>query len=114
MIRFSTRNTTKINSQWSCDAIWRHRTGPTLIEIMAWCLKAPLEPMLNYHQPRAFSGNHLRSISQEVLAISTREMSLNNTRAQCVNLGKTGLTLIKMSTRTIYCSRGWMEMRLIS
>ena len=30
-----------IKSWWHSDAIWRHRSGPTLAQIMAWCLTAP-------------------------------------------------------------------------
>ena len=29
------------NSLWPSDAIWQHRYGSTLIQIMAWCLAAP-------------------------------------------------------------------------
>ena len=30
-----------INSLWPNDTIWRHRSGSTLAQIMAWCLTAP-------------------------------------------------------------------------
>ena len=30
-----------VNSLWSGDAIWWHRTGSTLDQVMAWCLTAP-------------------------------------------------------------------------
>ena len=26
---------------WPCDAIWPHRTGSTLVQVMAWCVMAP-------------------------------------------------------------------------
>ena len=42
-----------VNSLWSSDAIWRHRSGSTLAQVMAWCLTAPshyLNPMLAHHQ----------------------------------------------------------------
>ena len=43
-----------IGALWPSDAIWRHTSGSTLAQVMAWCLKGtkPLpEPMLTYHQP---------------------------------------------------------------
>ena len=30
-----------INSWWPSDAIWQQRPGPTLSQVMAWCLMAP-------------------------------------------------------------------------
>ena len=30
-----------LNSLWSSDAIWRHRSGTTLVHVMACCLTAP-------------------------------------------------------------------------
>ena len=30
-----------IDSLWRSDAIWGHRTGSTLAQVMAWCLMAP-------------------------------------------------------------------------
>ena len=30
-----------VNSLWPSDAIWRHRSGSTLVQVMAWCLTAP-------------------------------------------------------------------------
>ena len=30
-----------INSLWPRDAVWRHRSGSTLAQVMAWCLIAP-------------------------------------------------------------------------
>ena len=31
----------KLNSLWHTDAIWRHRSGSTLVQVMACCLMAP-------------------------------------------------------------------------
>ena len=31
----------KVNSLWPSDAIWPHRSGSTLAQVMAWCLMAP-------------------------------------------------------------------------
>ena len=31
----------KVNSSWPIDAIWQHRSGSTLAQVMAWCLMAP-------------------------------------------------------------------------
>ena len=31
---------TIINSLWPCDAIWQHKSGPTLTQVMACCLTA--------------------------------------------------------------------------
>ena len=30
-----------VNSLWPNDVIWRHRSGSTLAQVMAWCLTAP-------------------------------------------------------------------------
>ena len=30
-----------LNSLWPCYAIWRHRSGSTLAQVMAWCPMAP-------------------------------------------------------------------------
>ena len=30
-----------VNSLWHSSAIWQHRSGSTLVQIMAWCLMAP-------------------------------------------------------------------------
>ena len=30
-----------INPLWRIDVIWRHRSGSTLAQVMAWCLTAP-------------------------------------------------------------------------
>ena len=35
------RNTLELNSLWPSDAIWRHRSGSTLAQVMACCLTAP-------------------------------------------------------------------------
>ena len=34
-------NGLKFNSLWTSDAIWRHRSGSTLAQVMACCLTAP-------------------------------------------------------------------------
>ena len=39
-----------IKSLWPSDAIWSHRDGSPLSQIMAWCTKLLPEPMLTYHQ----------------------------------------------------------------
>ena len=42
------------NSLRPSNAIWRHRSGSTLAQVMACCLTAPshyLNPMLTYHLP---------------------------------------------------------------
>ena len=30
-----------VNTLWPCDAVWRHRSGPTLAQIMVCCLTTP-------------------------------------------------------------------------
>ena len=30
-----------VSSLWPGDAVWRHRSGSTLAQVMAWCLMAP-------------------------------------------------------------------------
>ena len=46
---------------WLIDTIWRHRSGSTLVQVKAWCLKAPshlLEPMFYLWSERP-CGNHM-------------------------------------------------------
>ena len=44
-----------VNSLWPDDAIWRHRSGSTLAQVMVWCLTAPSHYL-----------NHCWSIIREV------------------------------------------------
>ena len=37
----SAAKTKLVNSLWPSDAIWRHRSGLTLVQVMACCLTAP-------------------------------------------------------------------------
>ena len=47
---------------WPSDAIWQHRTGSTLDQVMAWCRQATTNVDLSVR----FSGIHLRAISYEI------------------------------------------------
>ena len=41
-VKFPAReNKNNINSLYASDAIWWHRSGSSLVEVMAWCLTAP-------------------------------------------------------------------------
>ena len=37
-----------LNSLWPRDTIWRHRSGSTLVQVMAWCLTAPSHYLNQY------------------------------------------------------------------
>ena len=37
-----------VNSLWLCDAIWRHRSGSTLAQVMAWRCQAPSHYLNRY------------------------------------------------------------------
>ena len=56
-----------LNSLWPSDTIWRHRSGSTLVQVMACLLPdgtKPLpEPMLTYHQSGlvTFTCGHFRT-----------------------------------------------------
>ena len=62
-----------IQSVWTdffpSDAIWWHRSGSTLAQLMAFCLMAPSH-YLNQCQLVSSFGIHLRGISQEMFLIS--------------------------------------------
>ena len=65
-----------INSFWPCDAIWRHRSGLTLSQVMACCLMAPSHYLnqcwLNISVSCVIQ---LRMLSQEMLKISILDTS---------------------------------------
>ena len=69
-----------INSLWPSDAMWRHRSGLTLAQVMAWCLTAPSHYLTQcwriisevlWHSPE--------DNSMEMLKISSLDISLENT-----------------------------------
>ena len=79
-----------INSLRPSDAIWRHRSGSTLAQVMAWCLTygtKPLpEPMLTYHLNWNLPGaNELKqsNLPNTVLASHT-EARTHNDNLSCL------------------------------
>ena len=56
-----------VNSLWPSDAIWRHRSGSTLAQVMACCLTAPsqylIQLVIGQVQWQAPGGNFTRDTS---------------------------------------------------
>ena len=46
-IFWNTFSLTNVNSLWPCNAIWQHRSGSKLAQVMAWC-RLP-EPILSWN-----------------------------------------------------------------
>ena len=54
-----------VNSLWSSDAIWQHRSGSPLAQVMACCLTAPSHYLNQcWLSLVRFCGIHLRAIQQ--------------------------------------------------
>ena len=67
----------QLNSLWPSDAIWQHKTGSTLAQVMACCLMAPAITwtIIDLSSVRS-SDNHLRVISQEIVQPSITEINM--------------------------------------
>ena len=64
-------------SLWPSDAIWRHRSGSTLGQVMACCLTAPSHYLTQCWLIISESSDHqLRAISQEMPQPSITKVSL--------------------------------------
>ena len=64
-----------INSMGPCDAIWRHRSGSTLAQAMAWCLTVPSYYLNQCWQIASEALCHSyngRAISQNLLVMSLK------------------------------------------
>ena len=65
-----------VNSLWPSDTIWQHRSGSTLAQVMACCLRAPShclsEPMLIYLQrcSMAFSWQQFREKCSRIQSVT--------------------------------------------
>ena len=68
-----------VNSLWPSDAIWQHRSGSTLAQVMACCLMAPSHYLNQFWSLVTYCGIHLRAVSQEILKIPIMDMSLKIT-----------------------------------
>ena len=66
-----------VNSLWPGDSIWQHRSGSTMVHVMACCLAAPSHYLNQYCLiiTIEFCGTHLWLISQDVFKISICKMS---------------------------------------
>ena len=68
---------TDFNSLGPCDAIWRQRSGSTLVQVMAWCLTAPshylnqfwLISKVEWHSSK---GKFTRYLSHQSLKLSVK------------------------------------------
>ena len=66
-----------INSLWPGDTIWRHRSGSTLVQVMACCLMAPSHYLNQcWLIISEVCDNHLRAISQEIPRPSITKITL--------------------------------------
>ena len=66
---------TRFNSLRPGDAIWRHRSGLTLTQVMACCLTAPSHYLDQFwFLSNGFCDIHLRTISKEMLMTLIRHM----------------------------------------
>ena len=67
-----------LNSLWPGDAIWRHRSGSTLAQVMACCLMAPGHYWTNVDLSSVrYRGIHLGVVSLQWPNISVIKVSLN-------------------------------------
>ena len=69
-----------INSLWPGDAIWQHRSGSTLDQVMACCLKATSHYLNQcWLIINGFWGIHIGTVTHEILMMSICKMSLKIT-----------------------------------
>ena len=69
------------NSVWPSDAIWQHKPGSTLAEVMAYCMTAPKplsDPKLTFDFVR-FCGIYMGAMTQRVPNILVCIMSFKVT-----------------------------------
>ena len=61
-----------INSLWPSDAMWQHRSGSTLVQVLACCLKAPSHGLnQNWHISKVQWGQfHMRQLSHQSLKLA--------------------------------------------
>ena len=64
---------------WPSDAIWWHRYGSTLAQVIACFLTAPSHYLNQCWFISRFSGIHMRAITQEILIISVWRTNLKIT-----------------------------------
>ena len=92
-----------VNSSWAGDAIWRHRSGSTLAQVMACCLTAPSHYLnqcwlfIREVQWQSPEGNFTRNASAinyyNQLENHLPKLSFKSPRGQWVNIGSgNGLT----------------------
>ena len=80
----------RINSLRPSDAIWRHRSGSTLAQIMACCLTAPSHYLnqcwliINKVQLHSSDDNFTRDISATNINMKIAHLSLTSPRGQWV------------------------------
>ena len=65
----------RVNSFWPSGFIWRHRSGPTLAQVMPSCLMAPSHYL---NQCWLVINGVLRHVPKSILGGSTREFNLQH------------------------------------
>ena len=92
---------------WSSDAIWWHRSGSTVVQVMACCLKLLPEPILTNHHWGlvAFTWGKLdRKCSRNLTLICVRKLSTHWGRVTHICIGD--LTIIGSN---IDLAPGWRQ-----
>ena len=112
---------TGVNTLWPSDAIWWHRSGSTLAQVMAWCLKAPshyLNQCWLKHQrgPVAFSWEWFHKKCQRYLSLIPVwklliKTSSTSSRGQWVNvyLFPAALTAVQGGLPQRCCLPRWVR-----
>ena len=77
-----------LDSLWPIDTTWRHKSGSTLVQVMAWCCQAPIITWTNVDLSSVRSSRiHLSAILQEIPQPPVTEISLKITSLKfCSNL----------------------------
>ena len=87
-----------VNSLWPNDAIWRHRSGSTLVHVMACCLAAPSHYLnkcwllineVLCHSPKSnyTASSHATNILYNECGTHNFKMTATSLRSQWVNGG---------------------------
>ena len=120
-----------INSSWPSDAIWWHRSGSTLVQVMACCLTAPSHYLnqcwvVSKVQWHSFDGNFTRYASASDHWVQFENylcnLSFEYARGQWVNtvilmamqgIGPLAAMILTKSVQTVLASIPWNKQRVL-
>ena len=74
-----------VNSPWSHDAIWQHRSGSTMGQEMAWCQTAPSHYLNQCWPPISEVLSQLPESTQEIFCMIIKKYTATCPRRQWVN-----------------------------